>query len=138
MPFRFVPFRFSFSIQVVADFAERVERRVQCTCIRRENEMPYSDYLKRCALFFHAKGLSPPATADALAEEGLVATRQGLAKFIRRFKETGSIPRCPGSGRPSKVTAEVKAVVEAQMWEDDETTAVQLCALLRSKGYNIS
>ena len=100
--------------------------------------MLYSDYLKRRAMFFHAKGLSPPAIADALAEEGLVATRQGLAKFIRRFKETGSIKRCPGSGRPSKVTPEVKAVVEAQMREDDETTAVQLCALLRSKGYNIS
>ena len=100
--------------------------------------MPYSDYLKRRALFFHAKGLSPPAIADALAEEGLVATRQGLAKFIRCFKETGSIKRCPGSGRPSKVTPEVKAVVEAQMREDDETRAVQLCALLRSKGYNIS
>ena len=118
------------------DLAERVER-VQCTCIWRENEMPYSDYLKHRALFFHAKGLSPPAIADTLTEEGLVTTRQGLAKFIRRFKETGSMKRCPGSGRPSKVTPEVKAMVEAQMREDDQTT-VQLCALLRSKGCNIS
>ena len=36
------------------------------------------------------------------------------------------------------ITSEVKAIVEAQMRADDETTAVQLCALLRSKGYSLS
>ena len=46
--------------------------------------------------------------------------------------------RKPGSGRPSKITAEVKALVEQQMRKDDETTAYQLHALLVSKGYPIS
>ena len=40
----------------------------------------------------------------------------------------------PGSGRPSKITDEVKRIVEAQMQLDDETTAVQLRALLAQKG----
>ena len=37
--------------------------------------MPYSDYLKRRVLHFHAMGLSPRAIAEALAAEGLSATR---------------------------------------------------------------
>ena len=41
-----------------------------------------------------------------------------------------------GSGRPSKVTREIKQVVEEQMLHD-ETTAVQLYRLLRDRGYNV-
>ena len=100
--------------------------------------MPYSDYLKCRALAFHADGLSPSAIADALSQEGLTATRQGLAKFLRRVEETGSLERRPGSGRPSKVTPQVMAIVEVQMQRDDETTATQLRALLLRKGYKLS
>ena len=45
----------------------------------------------------------------------------GIYSFLRRYEETGYIQRKPGSGRPSKVTAEVKVTVEAKMQEDDET-----------------
>ena len=37
------------------------------------------------------------------------------AKFIKVFEHTGTIYRQPGSGRPSKVTHEVKNLVEQQM-----------------------
>ena len=47
-----------------------------------------------------------------------------MAKFIKKFEETGTITRRVGSGRPSKVTAEIKQIVEDQMRLDDETTAV--------------
>ena len=47
-----------------------------------------------------------------------------------KYKITGTIVRTPGSGRPSKITAEVKALVERQMRHDDETTAAQLHVLL--------
>ena len=50
----------------------------------------------------------------------------------------GSIGRCPGSGRKTKVTEEVLAIVDSKMREDDETTACQLHALLNSKGYSLS
>jgi len=62
----------------------------------------------------------------------------GVAKFLKRFVETRSLSRKPGSGRPLSITPEMKALVEAKMREDDETTAYQLCALLLSHGYNIS
>ena len=46
--------------------------------------------------------------------------------------------RRPGSGRRSKITQQVKELVEAQMRLDDETTASQLHKLLISKGYIMS
>ena len=52
--------------------------------------------------------------------------------------ETHSIARKPGSGCLSKVTAEMKALVEQQMHIDDETTAHQLHWQLQSHGYKIS
>ena len=62
----------------------------------------------------------------------------GIAKFLSKYEETGLIARTPGSGRPSRITAEIKALVEAKMQEDDETTALQLHVLLVSRGYQIS
>ena len=49
------------------------------------------------------------------------ASRRGITKFLKLYKETGTIARRPGSGRPTKVTKEVKKVVEEQMKADDET-----------------
>ncbi len=65
-------------------------------------------------------------------------SRFGVAKFLKKYEETGTITRKPGSGRPSKVTEEIKSIVVEQMKEDDETTAYQLHSLLISKGYNIN
>ena len=61
-----------------------------------------------------------------------------IAKFIKRFREDGTIVRRVGSGRPSKITAEIKAIVDEQMKRDDETTAFQLHRLLTEKGYNLT
>ena len=38
-----------------------------------------------------------------------------VAKFLLRYKSTKTISRRPGSGRWSKITQEVKELVEAQM-----------------------
>ena len=92
--------------------------------------MPYSDYLKTRALFFRSHGVSPGVVVKKLKEEGLHASRQGLAKFFRRYDETSSTARRQGSGRLSKLTPDVMQIVEEQMQRDDETTAVQLMCLL--------
>ena len=48
-----------------------------------------------------------------------------IAKFLIRYKSTGTILTRPGIGRRSKITQQVKELVEAQMRLDDETTAAQ-------------
>ncbi len=100
--------------------------------------MVYSAYKKQRILHFHFKGYKAPTITKLLLEEGLKASRRGVHKVVRRYRESGTIGRKPGSDRPSKITAEIKAIVEEQMQKDDETTAVQLHALLKSKGFDIS
>ena len=99
--------------------------------------MYFTTYQKQRILYFYYQGWKAPTIAKRLKEEGLSGSRRGIDKFLKRFQETGSIARQPGQGRPSKITSEIKEIVEAQMRLDDETMAIQLHQLLISRGYNI-
>ena len=56
---------------------------------------------------------------------------KGIKASMRRY-QSGTIHQLPGSGRISKITEEIKAIVEDQMRANEETTAVQLHKLLNS------
>ena len=72
-------------------------------------------------------------------EDRLNVSRQAIWKFLRDYcKSGGCIGRKEGSGRPSKISEEVKRFVEQKMLEDDETTATQLKKLLRDRGHLMS
>ena len=66
------------------------------------------------------------------------SSRVGIYKFLKKYKETGTVQRQIGSGRPTKITAEIKALVEQQMSSDDETTAHQLHQLISREGRKVS
>ena len=100
--------------------------------------MVLSTYEKQRIVFYHKEGLTPSQILSALKVEDIYTTRQTVARFIKRFLETGSISRKEGSGRPSKITQRVLELVEHRMREDDETTATQLHMLLTSFGVSIS
>ena len=68
----------------------------------------------------------------------MVGSRRGIAKFLRKYAETATLARRPGNGRPTKITAEIRQIVEQQMRSDDETTANQLHVLLSRLGYSLS
>ena len=95
--------------------------------------MVYSSYKKQRILFLHQQGFKAPTICKLLRKEGLTVTARGTYKFLKKFADTGSIGRRPGSGRPSKITPAIKAIVDQQMEEDDETTAIQIHALLVRK-----
>ena len=99
--------------------------------------MVFSSYKKQRILYLSSQGFKAPAITKILIEEGMSASRVGVHKFLRRFDESGCLMRKPGSGRPTKVTMEVKTVVEEQMRQDDETSAYQLHTILTSKGYQL-
>ena len=84
------------------------------------------------------EGHKAPTVARLLREEGVKVSCVGISKFLAKFEETGLVGRRIGSGRPSKITAEMKKLVEDQMREDIETMAYQLHKLLTSKDYSIS
>ena len=100
--------------------------------------MVYSTYKLQRILYYYFQGYKAPTISQLLREENLRASRVGIAKFLKKYKETGSIGRRPGSGRPSRITSEIKAIVEQQMRKDDETTATQLHTLLSDHGYSVS
>ena len=77
--------------------------------------MVFSSYKKQRILFFYAKGYKVTTIAKLLREESLLCSRVGVAKFIKKFKETGTTARRVGSGQPSKVTTEIRHIVEDQM-----------------------
>ena len=102
-------------------------------------QMVYSMYLKQRILFYHLHGYRAYTIAILLKEkEKLSTSRQGIHEFLRRYRDTGSIGRRPGSGRLSRITAAVIQLVEAQMQKDDNTTAVQLHALLNDNNIDLS
>ena len=100
-------------------------------------QMVFSKYTKQRIVYLSARHKAP-TISKLLKEEGIKASRRGILKFIKRYRESGTIDRLPGSGRLSKITGEIKEIVEQQMRTDDETTAVQLHRLLKDKGYSIS
>ena len=80
----------------------------------------------RIVILYSRHGYRAPAIAKILQKKGEHLSRRGIAKFIDRCQARGTVTRKPGTGNWSKVTEEIKQLVEGKMREDDETTAVQL------------
>ena len=100
--------------------------------------MVYSSYKLQRILYHLLRGHKPPTISWLLHKDSLKASCVEIVKFLKKYRETGCIGQRPGSGRPSKITAEIKVIVNEQMRKDDETTATQLHALLVNCGYCIS
>ena len=66
--------------------------------------MVFSTYKKLHFVFFHGKGLKAPEIGKNLFEEGMMTSRQGIHRFIKRFGATSLISWKQGSGQLSKVT----------------------------------
>ena len=92
--------------------------------------MVFSNYAKQRIVFLSITHKAP-TIAKILKPEGIKASRRGIFKFIKRCQSSGTIHWLPGSGRVSKITEEIRAIVEEKMRGDDETTAGQLHKLLR-------
>ena len=98
--------------------------------------MVLSQYAKQRILVYYFDGTKSSTRLKKLLEgEGIHISRVSVWKFIRHFCETNCLARKEGSGRPTKITAEVKRFVEAQMQHDDKTTAYQLHKILTENGF---
>ena len=98
--------------------------------------MVLSQYAKQRILVYYFDGTKSSIRLKKLLEgEGIHISRVSVWKFIRHFREMNCLARKEGSGRPTKITAEVKRFVEVQMQDDDETTAYQLHKILTENGF---
>ena len=66
----------------------------------------YSEYKRQRIVCLWQDGYKAPKIAKLLAEENLSATRQGVHKFLKKYKECGTIGRQEGAGRKTEITAE--------------------------------
>ena len=66
---------------------------------------PYSEYTKQLIVYHHRQGLKPGDILQILQEEGIMASRRGIAKFFAKCIESGPVARKPRSGRPSKANS---------------------------------
>ena len=101
--------------------------------------MVLTTYAKQRIVHYYSAGLNAPSIKRKLQEEdGLLVSRVAVWKFLRLYLETGSLAKREGGGRCSKITPEVKLLVEQQMMKDDETTACQLHKMLSERNINMS
>ena len=96
--------------------------------------MVLTDYAKQRILVHYNNGHRAPTIARLCRQEGVVVSRVNIWRFLCSYTKTGCIRRKEGSGRPSKITRDVKVIVEQEMQKDDETTAFQLHKLLNERG----
>ena len=96
--------------------------------------MVYSWYIKKRIIYYYEQGHCAPSIGRLLLEEDIVAFKVGITKLIGRYKQSGTIVRCPGSGRPTVIIPEIKTIAEEKMRSDDEITAEQLHVFLTSHG----
>ena len=88
--------------------------------------MVYSEYVKQRILFYFRMKMSCQKIARC--------TKEGVRKFIIRY-ECGTISRKPGTGRKTKLTADIRRMIVEQMQKDDETTGLELKRILEKEGY---
>ena len=100
--------------------------------------MVYSDYVKQRILFYRRLGKSYGDISLFLSEEGHKASKLGVYKFLKRYQETGTLSRRPGSGQASKISAKAKHMIDQQMTKDDESTGMELQKILAKDGIVVS
>ncbi len=69
---------------------------------------------------------------EELKGEGIVASRQALSAFWKRYQTTGSVKDAPRSGRPSCMTDEGQRYIDNLLEEDDELTSKQIKIMLET------
>ena len=97
-----------------------------------------SRYLRERIIRLWEEGNSISSIVTILRSEGKVTTRATVRKWIFRWQHCGLDDQYR-SGRPSKVTAEMAAFMEAELERDDETTSAELeRSLARKFGVQLS
>ena len=100
--------------------------------------MVYSESQKQRILFWHSFGLKAPTIKEKLEKEGIQTTRVGVHKFLKRYAERATTARRAGPGRRTKLTEEIKEIIDEEMQRNEETTAIELKTTLSSRGYDLS
>ena len=91
--------------------------------------MVLSTYAKQRVIALYSEGFTALTIVKKL-REAIYVTQVGTHKFLCVYKATHTVNRRSGSGRPSKITAEIRKLVDQQMIKDNKTATYHLHQLL--------
>ena len=98
-----------------------------------------SIHTKLGILNLHWKNYSVSSIVEYLVlEDGILASKQGVRQFLKRYNKTNTIARKSGSGLPPKLSPAIQQITNQFMQDDDETAATQLQAKLASFNVYVS
>lgn len=101
--------------------------------------MVFSDYTKQRILSLHWNGYKVSEVVEFLVlEDQIRVSKHGVRRFLKRYDDSGTIARKPGSGLPPKLSPAVQKLIEDTMRADDETTATQLQSILAARMIYVS
>ena len=92
----------------------------------KAGSMVLSPYAKLRVIALHSEGFEALTIAKKLWEEAIDVTQVGVHKFLCVYKATHTINCSSGSWCPSRITAEIRKLLDQQMIKDDKMTAHQL------------
>ena len=62
-----------------------------------------------------------------------MASKADVLKFLRHYRETGTITCAPGTGQASKLTNQIWEIIDDQIMKNDETKGLELQKLLKNE-----
>ena len=96
----------------------------------------YSSYKRQRILYYDHMGHKASTICCLLWEKGLKVGRVGIHKFLKKYREIGSIDRKVGSGIPTKLTAAIQKLVRPSCaeWTSHEAEDGPLVSLFLGMG----
>ena len=103
----------------------------------RKKMVKYNDYTCQRIVSLYEEGFKAPTMTKMLGMENIRVTKQGVCYLLKKYNATNSIARRKGSGRKTKITEEMKKLIDERMTDDDETTIKELQKMLKEEGQKI-
>ena len=99
----------------------------------------YSVYKCLRILSLAKDGYNAPTIVKLLVDEDLKIRSQGVLKFQKKYEATGTIDyEGRRNGRKTKLTSEIKSLIDNKMESDDEATLKELQQMLSQSGHKLA
>ena len=93
-----------------------------------------SNYTRERIESLYMQDLHPAEIFNQVKKENSPVSFASITRIIKKLQLTGSVKNLKRSGRPTKLTAEAKAVIETMMRRNDEATRIAIQKNLAKQG----
>ena len=87
-------------------------------------------YWRRRVVSLSKGNMNVPSIVRVLSEEGIVVSQTSVSKFLKRYRQSGSLLDAPHTGRKSKILKKHLSFMDEKMKANDELTSEELKNLM--------